>query len=190
LIGQAPIKGLIASFVGGAIPRRGLERRDIYGVSRINENRDKLRVGGTSFVQLCENRAAFPRGTKTISRGFFPEDPTVVCGGTNTKHEVRVANLPEHPAVPPFGRRSLVLVDYAIDAVSPQAVRKRQHRGRVLLRVLAVTEEDSWCRNLGVDHLLVLRFPELATRPISRPGTIMWQPNHVHRYSFFHPGSA
>src|SRR4051812_29447571 len=79
LIGQAPIKCLIASIVGWAISRRGLERRDVYGVSRIYENRDKLRVVRSSCVQLSEDCTPFPSGSKPFSGGFSPKDSPVVA---------------------------------------------------------------------------------------------------------------
>src|SRR5262245_35554722 len=95
-------------------------------------------------IEGFSNEVRFPRHPQTAPWLLMPFRSMPVRLGAHDQHKVGAVDLPLHPQWPAFGRMRVVLIDHCVDAIRPKLVRQSANACSMLLRFVAVADEDSF----------------------------------------------
>jgi hypothetical protein len=109
---------------------------------------DELRVSSFRLVQFQRDDETFPLGAFAFTGWRFALVALLVRFGANHEHELGFLNLIAAPARPAFGRRELVLVNAAINAIEAEAFTEFPDTVFVFCRIVTVAHEHSHGRTL------------------------------------------
>src|SRR6266446_6271094 len=90
---------------------------------------------------MVVNDPALPQNTAAVARLLSALHPSQVGLRAHQRNKVRFLDLTIRPHRPPLWRCCIVLIDYSIDAIFPQSVRKRSNPVLMLTRIMAVANE-------------------------------------------------
>jgi hypothetical protein len=93
-------------------------------------------------IQLLGDDVAFPRSTQALPRHLLTTESPQVGFRTSHEHKDGLPHLPFTPQWPAFFGRLLILVDVAVDARLTQPIGQGQNAILVLMRVVAVADEN------------------------------------------------
>jgi hypothetical protein len=106
------------------------------------EDGDKLRVVSTGFVDELISNMAFPPCTPPFARRRLIHNTLKISRRADHKDKVGSDDLLLHPQGPAIRGGNFVLVNLAIDSISPQTIRKLKHTVFMRRRIVTVTYEN------------------------------------------------
>jgi hypothetical protein len=109
---------------------------------------DELGISSFRLVKFQGDDETFPLGAFAFTGGRLALVALLVGFGADHENELGLLNLIAAPPRPPLGRRELVLVNPAIDAVVAQAFAEVPNAALMLRRVVTVADEHSHGRAL------------------------------------------
>lgn len=112
---------------------------DELRVFRGENDRDKLLIVRSSFVEFLRDDIPLPLAAQTASRFFIALETPKICFGTNNQDEIGVGDVVVHPRSP-SSREWVVLVEFAIDALASQPIGKIKYSIPVFGRIMRVTD--------------------------------------------------
>ena len=126
----------------------------MWTVGVLQHNGNELHVHRAGIVGVLVDQITFPPHTVPDAGCLGTHYPSTIRLRAHHKDVPTGVDLPIRPARPSLGRRVLVLVENAVDAVLSQAIRQLSNSGDVFGSVVAVTHE----------HFVLLGHALLQTR--------------------------
>ncbi len=143
LVCEQTVETLVAHFgVQGKVGVSAEFQRDVLAVALAQQHRDKPLIHSPGIVKKLLNELAFVGGAKAHAGLFIAIRSPPIGFSAYHQDELRAPNLALHPLNPAARRKTLVLVQDGIDAVTAQPVGERQDLGFVRGRVVAIADED------------------------------------------------
>src|SRR5450759_4290014 len=105
---------MLSIFVN-AVMSSSLKRcRNVLKFAVIEQHWNEFVVHTSSVVNVLVNQIAFPSNSQTFPRFLLTHYALVISLSADHQNKVSIANLFVHPSWPAFGRRSFILVKYAV----------------------------------------------------------------------------
>ncbi len=179
LVGESSVESLVALVSIDAVMSGILERRgDMLNLARIEEDRDESGILRVCLVDVVVDELAFPFDAEA-GAGFFMQDNTAVIGlGTDHYDKVRITDMAVHPSNPAFGGRGFILVEYGVDALSPEAVREGEDAVGMVGGVVGVADEDGGACFVILVHIISIRYIFLRVASGRMRQSIARDPGH------------